>query len=147
MNIQRQLQHILQSLATQFPKTWQRVAEKRYVLPKYRQEDYYNQDLLNFYLLDHIMAFGRGAFEDDAPNTAAYIKRMLSAGVRSPDVLSGTRTWCRFLANRSSRGLGGRRYPLALAINADCYSERVNDDRKRRATPKLDLYRRSSCRC
>jgi hypothetical protein len=78
MNIQRQLQHILQSLATQFPKTWQRVAEKRYVLPKYRQEDYYNQDLLNFYLLDHIMAFGRGAFEDDAPNTAAYINECLA---------------------------------------------------------------------
>jgi hypothetical protein len=78
MNIQRRLQHILQSLATQFPKTWQRVAEKRYVLPKYRQEDYYNQDLLNFYLLDHIMAFGRGAFEDDAPNTAAYINECLA---------------------------------------------------------------------
>jgi hypothetical protein len=30
---------------------------------------------------------------------------------------------------------------LALATNADCYSERVNHDRKRRATQKLDLYR------
>jgi len=46
---------ILVALSKKFPATWSRITKKRYILPQYRQADYYDQDDLNLQSLDYFI--------------------------------------------------------------------------------------------
>jgi hypothetical protein len=47
-----EIKTIFRDLAKKFPVTWSLISKKRYILPQYRQSDYYEQDDLNLMSLD-----------------------------------------------------------------------------------------------
>jgi hypothetical protein len=53
MSDNKVIRDLLSSLAKRFPVAWGRIAKKRYVLPQYRQADYYDQDFLNLQSIDY----------------------------------------------------------------------------------------------
>src|SRR5271166_2556467 len=47
-------------LQKKMPLLWQTIMTKRYILPQYRQADYYNQEACDYLMLDFLMEFTQG---------------------------------------------------------------------------------------
>ena len=73
MSSKKETKAILVALSKKFPATWGRMTKKRYILPQYRQADYYDQDDLNLQSLDYfITRYKRMHNPDDVVNNAGW---------------------------------------------------------------------------
>jgi hypothetical protein len=55
-------QEAYKKLSKRTPYLWQKIMQKRYVLPNYRQPDYYNQTACDYMILDMIINYTLGEF-------------------------------------------------------------------------------------
>jgi hypothetical protein len=67
-----EIKTIFRDLAKKFPVTWSLISKKRYILPQYRQSDYYEQDDLNLMSLDFFTTRYSQHFQGDTVNNAGF---------------------------------------------------------------------------
>lgn len=113
-----EFKHLAKSIARECPETWQAISRKRYLLPNYRQADYFSQELLDTIMGIFLITYTSG---DYGPKPDAVIRAMYRCTTMA--LLENRPLW--FLERELGEKLLVTQFPGDLTTNEIHWRRRV----------------------